>query len=76
MTLNTKHMKRLTQTERNKIQAELLQIMEQDPQTQEFMAFLDAETKRMSKDWVIEQIKKAIWETSDTYPQQLSDYLD
>lgn len=67
-------MKRLTQIERQKIQAELLQIMEQDPQTQEFMQFLDAETKRMGKDWVIEQIKKAIQET--TYPQQLSDYLD
>lgn len=67
-------MKRLTQTERNKIQAELLKIMEQD---KEFTDFLKAETVRIGKEGVIQQIKKAIWEDDEpTYPQQLSDYLD
>ena len=70
-------MKPLTHKQRQKIQAELLQILERDRTTQEFMQFLDAETKRMGKDWVIQQIKKAIWEDDEpTYPQQLSDYLD
>lgn len=67
-------MKRLTHKQRQKIQAELLQIMERHEITQEFVSFLNAETKRMGKEYVIQQIKKAVYETS--YPQQLSDYLD